>query len=132
MSITYDYSLVHNQIDYNELEYLELVFATNWGGYNPGGVYYIDNVQMFGGGAAYDPVPADGEREMPVFTTVRWTPGVYTKTHDVYFGTNLENVTNASRTNPLGVLREQEYGLNSYNPGELISGTSYFWRIDAI
>ena len=57
MSFTYDYSLAHNQINYHdELDYLELVFTTNWGGYDPGGVYYIDNVQIFGGGAAYDPV----------------------------------------------------------------------------
>jgi hypothetical protein len=132
ITFTYDYSLAHNQINYDELEYLELVLITNWGGYDPGGIYYIDNIQMFGAGVAYDPTPPDGEREMPVFTTVSWTPGVYAETHDIYFGTSLENVTNASRENPLGVLKEQDYGTNSYNPGELISGTSYFWRIDAV
>ena len=132
MSAVYDYSLAHNQIDYDNLEYLELIFMTNWGGYSPGGVYYIDNVQMFGGGAAYDPIPADGEKSISVNTTIGWTSGVYADKHDVYIGTNLSDVENADRDNPLGVLVAQDYEGNSYNPGTLLYGQSYFWRIDEV
>ena len=132
MSFTYDYSLVHADINYDFLENLKLIIRTNHGGYDPGGVYYLDNVQMFGAGAAYAPNPPDGERDLPENTTLSWSPGVYAETHDVYFGTVLEDVNNASRTNPLGVLREQDTDLTTYNPGELVTGTSYFWRIDAV
>ena len=132
MSFTYDYSLVHADINYDFLENLELIIRTNHGGYDPGGVYYLDNVQMFGAGPAYAPNPPDGERDLPENTTLSWTPGVYAETHDVYFGTVLEDVNNASRTNPLGVLRVQDTDLTTYDPGELVTGTSYFWRIDAV
>jgi hypothetical protein len=135
MHFTYDYSLVHDDIMYDYLdffEYFEIVIRTNHGGYDPGGVYYLDNVQIFGAGAAYHPTPPDGERELPVDTTLRWTSGLNAETHDIYFGASLEDVTNASRTDPLGVLREQDSNLTTYDPGELITGTSYFWRIDAV
>jgi regulation of enolase protein 1 (concanavalin A-like superfamily) len=133
MSIIYNYSLAHNQIDYNNLEYLRLVFGTNWGGYDPGGVYYLDNVQMFGAGAAYDPSPEDGGREVPISTILSWTQGAYADKHDVYFGTNFDDVNDASRTDdPNGVLVSQNQDPNSFDPGTLEYGKTYFWRIDEV
>ena len=133
INFTYDYSLVHNNIDYDNLSYLELVLATNWGGFDPGGVYYIDNIQIFGEGTAYNPEPSDGERDLPVDTTLSWTPGVHADKHDLYFGTNPDAVNNADRTNiPEGVVFVQDYELNTYNPGELVPGTTYIWRVDEV
>ncbi len=133
INFVYDYSLVHNQIDYDNLGYLELIIATNWGGFDPGGVYYIDNIQIFGEGASYDPEPGDGERDLPVDTVLSWTPGVHADKHDIYFGINSDDVNNASRTNiPDGVVLVQDQELNTYNPGELVPGTTYTWRIDEV
>ena len=131
-NFTYDYSLFHDDIDYDYLEYLELLIRTNHGKYDPGGVYYLDNVQMFGAGAAYNPSPPDGERELPTDTILSWTPGFNAQTHDVYFGTVFEDVNNASRANPLDVLQEQDFNLNTFDPGDLVTGTNYFWRVDAV
>jgi hypothetical protein len=132
MTFEYDYSLILNQIDFSNLDYLELIIVTNWGGFDPGGVYYIDNVQIYGGGPAYDPEPVDGARDVSRVTTFSWTSGVYADTHDIYFGTDLDDVNNASRNNPLDVLVRQDETLNAFNPGELISGENYFWRFDEV
>jgi len=132
MRVVYDYSLALNQIDFDNLEYLELVFVTNWGGFDPGGVYYLDNVQLFGCGPAYDPNPANGARDVSRKITLSWTSGVYADKHDVYFSTNFGDVNDASRANPLNVLVSQDYGLNTYVPGNLVSGENYFWRIDEV
>jgi len=133
ISYTYNYSLTLPQIDFDNLEYLELIFCTNWGGYDPGGVYYLDNVQMFGGGAAYVPSPEDGGREVPIEITLSWTTGVYAVKHDVYFGTNFNDVNDASRTDdPNGVLVSQNQDVNNYNPGVLEYGQTYYWRIDEV
>ncbi|MHC4594475.1 MAG: hypothetical protein ACYS19_05960 [Planctomycetota bacterium] len=132
MSVIYDYSLALNQIDFDNLEYLELVFVTNWGGFDPGGVYYLDNVQLFGGGPAYDPDPADGARDVSKETSLSWTSGVYADKHDVYFGTNFDDVNDANRANPLNVFVSQDYGLNTYDPGNIVFGENYFWRIDEV
>jgi len=132
MSLTYDYSTTLNQIDFDNLEYLNFVICPNWGGYNPGGTYYIDNIQMFGAGLAYNPVPTNGAREVWNNIDISWTSGVYADKHDVYFGTSFNDVNNASRTDPCGVLLEQDYDLNTYTPGELASGKTYYWRIDEV
>ncbi|MGD2095521.1 MAG: hypothetical protein PVH77_10990 [Phycisphaerales bacterium] len=132
MTFEYDYSLALNEIDFYNLEYLELIVVTNWGGFEPGGVYYIDNVQIYGGGPAYDPEPVDGARDVSRVTTLSWTSGVYADTHDIYFGTDLDDVNNATRDNPLGVLVGQDETANTYNPGSLMSGENYFWRIDEV
>jgi len=121
------------QIDFDNLEHLQLVFGTNHGGYDPGGVYYLDNVQMFGAGAAYVPSPIDGAKDVSIGTSLGWTPGIYADKHDVYFGTNFNDVNNASRTDdPNGVLVGQNQDANSYDPGGLDYGKTCFWRVDEV
>ncbi len=133
INFVYDYSLVHDEIDYDNLEYLELTIVSNWGGFDPGGVYYIDNIQMYGEGLAYDPQPADGERDLSTNTTLSWTPGVHADKHDIYFGTNFNDVNDANNTNvPDGVIFIQNQELNSFDPDGLVPGTNYFWRIDEV
>ena len=131
MSVTYDYSLILNQIDFNNLTYLGLILATNWGGYTPGGVYYLDNVQMVGEGMAYDPNPANGARSLEPDITLSWTQGAYAAKHDVYFGTDFDKVNDANGTNPLGVLKSKDRMTNTYDP-TLALGTTYYWRIDEV
>jgi len=132
VSVTYDYSQALNQIDFDNLEYLELFICTSWGRYDPGGVYHVDNIQIFGGGPAYDPDPADGARDISNNTTLSWTPGLYADKHDVYVGTSFNDVNDASRADPLGVLLEQDYALNTYSVSDLEYGKNYYWRIDEV
>jgi hypothetical protein len=78
------------------------------------------------------PSPADGAVDAPCRTVLSWTPGIYADTHDVYFGTVFDDVKNASRDNPLGVLVRQGQTANSYDAGLLEFGQTYYWRIDEV
>lgn len=81
-------------------------------------------------GKAYAPNPADGT-SASVDAVLGWKPGVLATVHEVYFGTDLGLVSNASDPNvPPGRGRQDP---NSYNPpGSLSSNTSYYWRIDEV
>jgi hypothetical protein len=54
------------------------------------------------------------------------------KTHDVYFGTDLAAVTDASSTDQKGVLVSAGQSGTTYNPGRLTLGATYYWRVDEI
>ena len=65
---------------------------------------------------AKKPVPSDGETDVALDTDLNWSPGRYAVTHDVYFGTNADDVNDASRSNPNGVLVSQGQSDLSYTP----------------
>ena len=82
---------------------------------------------------AQKPNPADKATDVLRDVVVSWTPGREAQKHDVYFGTVFDNVNNASRTSPLGVLVSQGQDANSYDPAGLLAlGQTYYWRIDEI
>ena len=71
--------------------------------------------------------------DVPRDTDLEWTSGKFAATHDVYFGTVLEDVNNASRSNPMDVLISQGQNANTYDPeGVLEFGMTYYWRIDEV
>jgi hypothetical protein len=51
---------------------------------------------------AYDQTPADKATDVPRDVVFSWTPGKYAGTHDVYFGTNFDDVNNATNLDPMG------------------------------
>jgi hypothetical protein len=85
---------------------------------------------------ASNPTPYDGMTDLPRQAVVlRWNPGTYARTHDVYFGTSREEVQNASRANPLNVLLSQNQSEDRYPVAgalDLDLGTTYYWRIDEV
>ncbi|UCG58719.1 MAG: discoidin domain-containing protein, partial [Phycisphaerales bacterium] len=78
------------------------------------------------------PEPADGATDVPRNAVTSWMPGDYAQTHDVYFGMTFEDVNNADRGNPLNVLANRDQIANTYDPGRLDFGQTYYWRIDDI
>ena len=52
--------------------------------------------------------------------------------HDVYLGTDLNAVNNATRDNPLGVLVSQAQEETSYDAGTLEDYSIYYWRVDEV
>jgi len=56
---------------------------------------------------AADPQPKNAAVDVPRDTLLGWTAGGFAASHDVYLGTSSDNVTNASRTNAMGVLASQ-------------------------
>jgi hypothetical protein len=67
--------------------------------------------------APANPNPANAATAVPTTATLTWTPGSGATSHDIYFGT--------SSTPPLLLTST---ATNSFNPGPLASGTTYFWR----
>jgi subtilisin-like proprotein convertase family protein len=72
---------------------------------------------------AHDPSPADGAENVDVAgVTLSWTAGLDAKLHSVYFGDDLDTVTNAVGAPPLP--------LTTYETGPLELGKTYYWRVD--
>jgi len=79
------------------------------------------------------PHPDSQTTDVPRDGTLSWTPGVYADKHDVYFGTNFNDVNDASRNNPRGVLASFGQDANSYDPAGLLEfGQTYYWRVDEV
>jgi len=82
---------------------------------------------------ATQPNPADDKTDVPRDVSLIWKPGAYADKHDVYLGTIFNDVNNASRTNPRGVLVSQNQVPDSYSPAAVLQwGQTYYWRIDEV
>ncbi|MHC4337375.1 MAG: LamG domain-containing protein [Planctomycetota bacterium] len=83
-------------------------------------------------GNAFDPAPADGEMAVPIDATLSWFSGCLAASHDVYFGTDYNEVGAAEGASNPNV----DYNnviINSYDPnGNLEYLTWYYWRVDAV
>jgi len=80
-------------------------------------------------GQASDPQPANGSTGNSVTTTLAWTAGSNTSSHDVYFGTDQNAVENATQSS--GEFRGNQT-TTTYDPGALTAATTYYWRIDEV
>jgi len=79
-----------------------------------------------------NPNPAYGEINVIRDVELSWTPGKDIDKHDVYFGTNFDNVSNASATDdPAGVYMGQQEA-STHTPGSLEFAQTYYWRVDEV
>ncbi len=82
-------------------------------------------------GGVANPNPSNGAVDITQTPVLTWSPGVYSASHQVYFGTDKEAVRNADTGSP-------EYkgagnlGSESSEPGKLEWNTTYYWRIDEL
>ena len=83
---------------------------------------------------AWKPRPADGQVDVARDVVLSWRPGDYAVKRDVYFGTDANDVNEASRDNPLDVLVSQdEEETGTYNPPTLLDfKQTYYWRVDEV
>jgi len=81
-------------------------------------------------GFASNPKPADRLGNVVRDVVLSWTPGEFADKHDVYFGTNFDDVNNADTSSPLLISPAQD--ANSFNAGRLEFEQTYFWRIDEV
>ncbi|MBP7049736.1 MAG: discoidin domain-containing protein [Phycisphaerae bacterium] len=97
---------------------------------------WTDNFQVgsrVGATKASKPYPTDGSDDVLRDIVLSWTPGASADAHDVYFGTDLDKVTDAAREKPQDVLASQAQDLSSYNPqAPLQFGQTYYWRVDEV
>ncbi len=131
-----------------EAEWMSLILNTG-AGFNSGDALWLRVESIADGGQAiwidnvvveslrepvlaFDPSPAGGSSDALRDAVLSWTSGDFADRHDVYFGTNLEDVSNASRTDPRNVLVVEGQGANTYGVGRLEFGRTYFWRVDEV
>jgi hypothetical protein len=114
-------------------------------GFDPG-EFWIDGIRWYEGdyvapppttveerAAADDPDPADGATNVPNDTPLSWMAGEFAATHDVYLGTSYDDVNDASRDNPMGVLMSQNQLPTMYQSGDVLEfGQTYYWRVDEV
>jgi len=83
-------------------------------------------------GPAFDPVPEEETLDVPRDVVLGWTAGPYAVRHDVYLGTVFDDVNNADRANPMGVLVSEDQEAATYPVGLLDYGQTYYWRVDEV
>jgi predicted outer membrane repeat protein len=83
-------------------------------------------------GQAMNPFPENGAVDVDTNIILSWTPGLNAVLHDVYFGTNREDVANAERTDTTGIYRGCNSNVNYTPPEGLINSETYYWRIDEV
>ncbi|MHC4439285.1 MAG: hypothetical protein ACYS3S_18165, partial [Planctomycetota bacterium] len=60
-----------------------------------------------------------------------WDAGAVAESHDVYFGTDVDAVKNATTASP-EYKGPKALGEESFDPGRLMLNTTYYWRIDEV
>jgi hypothetical protein len=82
---------------------------------------------------AKGPSPVNQSIDIPRETNLSWVAGETAVAHDVYLGTTLADVENASRAASLGVLVSQGQPGTTYDPPAVLEfGQTYYWRIDEV
>jgi len=74
---------------------------------------------------AREPFPASGATDVALDLSLNWTAGREAEKHDVYFGKDIQAVTDG--VEPIATVAEGSYG-----PLSLDLGTTYYWHIDEV
>jgi hypothetical protein len=82
-------------------------------------------------GAVGGPNPADGAEGVSTTPVLTWNAGAVAASHEVYFGTDADAVSNATKASP-EYKGSKALGDESYDPGRLMLGTTYYWRIEEV
>ncbi|HUU20678.1 MAG TPA: hypothetical protein VMW72_26260 [Sedimentisphaerales bacterium] len=80
-------------------------------------------------GAVESLSPSNGAVDVKQTQILTWSPGVYSASHQVYFGDDKEAVKNADTSSP-EYKGSGDLGSESYDPGQLEWNTTYYWRVD--
>jgi hypothetical protein len=81
-----------------------------------------------------NPSPRNGAIEVPREMTLTWGPGSFANKHNVYFGKDFNDVSEAGIDNdPCRVLVSQNHDATSYTlPSLLDFNQVYYWRVDEV
>jgi hypothetical protein len=82
-------------------------------------------------GAVSGPNPANGAMDVSPTQILTWDAGAVAASHEVYFGTDADAVSNATKAS-LEYKGSKTLGEESYDPGQLALKTAYYWRIDEV
>jgi hypothetical protein len=107
------------------------ILALDTGGGSPG----FDIANMFAQTyierplVAFNPVPFNGAKNVPLDVVLSWSPGQAAGKHIVYFGDDPCDVD--ADASPVDY-PSQPQDANSFDPGGLELGRTYYWRVDEV
>ena len=85
--------------------------------------------------SSHSPDPPDGSNYTDTWATLQWTPGGQSVSHDLYFGTSFEDVNAGAEKAFVGnmTVNNQPIGFTGFPaPEGLVSGSTYYWRVDEV
>ncbi len=137
MKAVWDYGkfIDANIPDRSAISTLRLILTsnTNSDDYDGSVWFYLDNIQVFGGGKATGPNPDHYGIKVPVDSTASWKPGAFAESHQFYFGSDATAVRDANLASDPNVtfmaLNDNKVDLAAF---ELDFATVYYWRVDEI
>ncbi|MCL5736031.1 MAG: discoidin domain-containing protein, partial [Actinobacteria bacterium] len=107
-----------------EAKFVKLTIGTSWGGISP--VTGLSEVRFsYAPMQARAPLPGAAAKEVSVNTSLQWRPGRGAASHNVYFGTDADAVTN-------GTAAAKTMADHGFTPDSLLFGTTYYWRVDEV
>ncbi len=105
-------------------QYVKLTINSNWGGLS--NVTGLSEVRFsYVPVQARSPQPANAATGIGIGTTLSWRPGREAASHKVFFGTDKAGVTN-------GTASAKTVTNHAFDPGALLYGTKYYWRVDEV
>jgi len=128
-SIYFDDELVLNSTAMTSFRTVELGNPWSWAGSQPNPMYFDDvsvKIPMY---KAFDPDPGDNAIGVSTTPTLSWLRGLSAVSHDVYFGTDFDDVNDATQVSPEFKGSQSE---DTYVPDALTFGNMYYWRIDEV
>ncbi|MBN1973928.1 MAG: hypothetical protein JW787_09845, partial [Sedimentisphaerales bacterium] len=81
---------------------------------------------------ASSPNPKDEETDVVRNAILSWKAGISADSHNVYFGTDLDDVNNATISSHDNVTLTESLDVNNFDPGTLELGVTYYWRVDEV
>lgn len=99
----------------------------NWGDSIP--VFGLSEVRFYSlsPATATNPVPSDGTTNIFTGAKLKWSVEGAATSHDIYFGTNFDEVNTANTSSAAFKKNQPE---TTYYPGPMEKNTTYYWRID--
>jgi hypothetical protein len=79
-------------------------------------------------GPATGPNPSKGAKDVPIDGTLSWKAGPFASKHNIFFGTSFDGVNDGTAL----VAQGQALDVNTYDPGIMEYGTTYYWRVDEV
>jgi len=77
--------------------------------------------------------PGPKASDVPCNVILSWIGPSFADSYDVYFGTSFDDVNNATRDDPCGVLVSKEQTETTYDPNAILEfSQTYYWRVDGI
>ncbi len=142
---------IHNHSDNNAIGYARQNTVFHDGNAGSDGHYFqglIDEVWILNQALSEDmmgsigltqttasaPSPASGATDLPYYSdALSWTAGDFAAKHNVYLGTNFDDVNEASTDDPRGVLLgEGRTDPAMVIPEPLALEMTYYWRVDEV